>query len=159
MSVGLLDVLRNDESSGSSHIARADESWFAYHYESIHCDAKSHEVVPTRTKPTIATKKAMVTIFFIGLKLLIFDILPRECKFNQDSFLAFIAPELSNENAIAKRRLDSEQLVVHMDNSMCHNGGKIQQDFAREKMTRLRHPVDSPDLSRCDFWLFEYAKE
>jgi hypothetical protein len=60
---------------------------------------------------------------------------------------------------MAKRRLDSKQLVVHMDNSMCQNGGKIQQYFAREKMTRVRHLVDSPNLSQYDFWLFGHAKE
>jgi hypothetical protein len=115
--------------------------------------------VSIRAKPTIATEKVMVTMFLTGAKLPILEIIPRECKFNQDSFLTFIAPELPNENARAKRRFDSKQLIVDLSNSMCTNGGKIQQNFARNKMTRVPHPVCSPNLSPCDFWLFGYAKE
>jgi hypothetical protein len=53
------------------------------------------------------------------------DIPPRERNFNQDYPLAFGAPESANENARAKRRLDTEHLDVCMDNSICHHGGKI----------------------------------
>jgi hypothetical protein len=49
MSAGQLDVLRNDESSGFSHGATGDESWFSDHYESTPSSAKSHEEVPQRT--------------------------------------------------------------------------------------------------------------
>jgi hypothetical protein len=42
---------------------------------------------------------------------------------------------------------------------MCHNERKIQEYFAGKKMTRAAHPVYSPFLSPCDFWLFGYAKE
>jgi hypothetical protein len=101
-----LDVLANEESSGFSHVAEADGSWFSYHYESTHCYAKSRKEVSTRTKATIATKKAMVTIFFTWTKVLIPDSLHRERKFNQEYFLAFIAPELSKENTRAKRRIE-----------------------------------------------------
>jgi hypothetical protein len=46
-----------------------------------------------------------------------------------------------------------------MDNSMCHDGRKIQEYFARKKMTRTPLPVYSPDLPPCDLWFFGYAKE
>jgi hypothetical protein len=72
------------------------------------------------------------------------DILPRERKFNQDYFLAFIAPELVNENARVKRRLDSRQNPTM---------------FSPKKMTRVPHPVCSPGLPACEFWLFGSAKE
>jgi predicted metalloprotease with PDZ domain len=74
-----------------------------------------------------------VTIFFTGTKLLVLDVLLREQKFNQDLFLTAIAPELFKENSNAKRRVEKKQLVVHMDNSMCHNGHKIQEYFIRKK--------------------------
>jgi hypothetical protein len=58
---------------------------------------------------------------------------PDERKFNQDYFLAFIAPELAKEDATATRRADTKQLVVDGDKSMSHNRGKIQAYFARKK--------------------------
>jgi hypothetical protein len=93
----------------------------------------------------------MVTIFFTGTKLLILNILPRERKLNQDDLLAFVASKLSKENTRTRRRVDMEQLFVHMDNCMCHDGSKIQQYFAQEKLKRITHAVYSPDLSLCDF--------
>jgi hypothetical protein len=74
-----------------------------------------------------------VTIFFTGTKLLDLDVLPREQKFNQDHSLTAIAPELSKEILNAKWRVDKKQLIVHMDNFMCHNGRKIQEYFTRKK--------------------------
>jgi hypothetical protein len=77
-----LIVLKNDEFTGFSHVATRDESWFSYRYESTHCDAKPRAKVPLRTKTTIETKRAMVTLLFTGMKLRVLDILPREEKFN-----------------------------------------------------------------------------
>jgi hypothetical protein len=74
-----------------------------------------------------------VTIFVTGTKLLVLDVFPLKQKFNQDHFLTAIVPELSKENSNAKQRVDKKQLVVHMDNSMCHNGCKIQEYFTRKK--------------------------
>jgi hypothetical protein len=50
-------------------------------------------------------------------------------------------------------------LIMHMNHSMCHDGRKIREYFARKKMTRTSHPVYSPYLSPCDFWFCGYAKE
>jgi hypothetical protein len=50
-------------------------------------------------------------------------------------------------------------MIVHIDNSMSHNGPMIQKYCARKKMTRIAHPVYSPDLSPCDVWFFGYARE
>jgi hypothetical protein len=47
------------------------------------------EVLP-RTKTTIATKRALVLVFFIGTKHLIVGLLPREQKFNQDDLRVMI---------------------------------------------------------------------
>jgi hypothetical protein len=68
-------------------------------------------------------------------------------------FTAVIAPELSKENSNYKRRVDKTELIAHMDNSMCHNGRKIQEYFAR-KNDENPHPVYSPDLLPCDSWFF-----
>jgi hypothetical protein len=85
------------------------------------------EEASTRGKPTIAATIVMVTMFFTSTKLRILDLLLRERKFNQDSFLAFIAAELANEHATPKRSLDGKQMDMHMDNSMCHDVGKIHE--------------------------------
>jgi hypothetical protein len=46
-----------------------------------------------------------------------------------------------------------------MDNSMCHNGRKISLELEHNKIERAPHPVYSPDISPCDFWMFGFLKE
>jgi transposase len=46
-----------------------------------------------------------------------------------------------------------------MDNSMCHNGRKVANELDNLKLDRVPHPPYSPDLSPCDFWLFNMLKQ
>jgi hypothetical protein len=45
-----------------------------------------------------------------------------------------------------------------MDNSMCHNNRKVTTQITNAKFKCLLHPLYSPDLSPCDFWLFGILK-
>jgi hypothetical protein len=81
--------------------------------------------VPPRTKTTIATKRALVTIFFIGTKLPAFDVIPREMKFSQNYFRVILIPESSRENTNARPRVGNNVLLVAMSSPMCHMHTKI----------------------------------
>jgi hypothetical protein len=48
---------------------------------------------------------------------------------------------------------------MRMDNSICHNGCKVIDELASLKLDRIPHPPYLPDLSPCDFWLFEMLKQ
>jgi hypothetical protein len=45
-----------------------------------------------------------------------------------------------------------------MDNSMSHNGDKISEKLAKRSIERAPHLLYSPDISPCDFWLFDMLK-
>jgi hypothetical protein len=55
-------------------------------------------------------------------------------EFNQDHFLAPIAPELSKENSDSEGRVDRNELIVNVDNTLCHDTRRIQEYFIRKKM-------------------------
>jgi hypothetical protein len=112
-----------------------------------------------KTKTTIATKRAIITIAFARTKLLVPDVLLREQKLNQNHFLAMSARELCKKNRSTKRRVDKNQLVMHIYNSMCDFGRRIRGSFARKTMMRVPSPVYSPGISPGDFWFFGSAKE
>jgi hypothetical protein len=57
-------------------------------------------------------------------------------EFNSDHFLAARAPELSKDNSNSKREVTKEELIMHMDNSMCDNGRRIKGYVTRRKMAR-----------------------
>jgi hypothetical protein len=146
--------LRNDESTGLFHVATADESWFSYRYD----PRKITRGSPTKEKGNNCNKRALVTIFFTGTKLLVLAVLPREEKFNQNHFLATITPELLKENSNFKRKVRKKELIMHMNNFVYHHGRKIREYFPRRN-NENPHPVYSPDLLPCDFWFCGYAKE
>jgi hypothetical protein len=103
--------------------------------------------LPPKTKITTGTKRAMVTTFLTETKFLVLNVLPPMQKFNQGHLLTMIAPELSNENPDAKGRLHKNQLVAHMDKSICCHERKIREYFAWKTTMRVPYPVCSPGLS------------
>jgi hypothetical protein len=41
-----------------------------------------------------------------------------------------------------------------MNNLMCYNGPQVVDELHRLKIFRTPHPLYSPDISPCDFWMF-----
>jgi histone-lysine N-methyltransferase SETMAR len=139
-------------------IATGDESWFQYTSYSGSMFADSRESVTPRIRHDISTPKTMITIFFTSRRLLVSEALPKGTKFNQDYFIQYILPGLYREKTRISRKTGFPAFSVHMDNSMCHNGRKVSDIFARRSIERAPHPPHSPDISPCDFWLFGYLK-
>jgi hypothetical protein len=96
----------------------------------------------------------MRTIFFAACQLILLDVLPKGSKFNQQYFIDHVLPDLKTDTRNFRRRTPFATFWVHIDNSMCHNGSK----FDKHHIARLPHPLYSPDLSPCDFWLFGLLK-
>jgi hypothetical protein len=101
----------------------------------------------------------MITVFFTARMLSVLEPLPKGVKFNQDFFIDPVLPGLVREKRRFARRSPRTEFMVYMDNSACHNGQKIRNEFNRLHIIRAPHPPYSPDLSPCDFWLFGFLKE
>jgi histone-lysine N-methyltransferase SETMAR len=136
-----------------------DESWFVCLYPSDHMFASWRENVIPRQKQTIASRKIMLTIFFSGTSLISLNALPHGQTYTKEYFIDNILSDLVNEKRRIWRQNQVGQFFVHMDNSMCHNQKMITQEISDAKFERLPHPAYSPDLSPCDFWLFEVLKQ
>jgi hypothetical protein len=142
----LLNVLRNDESAEYSQVTRAEESWFSCHDQSTYCYLKSRAGVPPTIKTIIATKRALVALFFTGTKLLALSLIPRKKNCNQNYVLVILMPESSSATCV-----HGQPSVSHAHNN--------QEYFDRKTTRRVSYLVYSPELSPCDVWLFAYAKE
>jgi hypothetical protein len=70
---------------------------------------------------------------FTGTKLFVFDVLPREKKFNQGPFLVMISPELSKRNTNSRRRVGKNQLVVQIIGSCAIIGTKFESVLLGKK--------------------------
>jgi histone-lysine N-methyltransferase SETMAR len=100
----------------------------------------------------------MITLFFTARKLIVLEVLPKGGRFNQQSFVDCIFPDLKRAHVNFHRRKTGRTFWVHMNNSMCENGSKIISTFAKHHLLRMPHPPDSPDISPCDCWLFGLLK-
>jgi hypothetical protein len=100
----------------------------------------------------------MITIFFTARQLILLDVRTKGSKFNQQHFIDYLFPDFKTENLIFRRRMSLATFWVHINNSMGHNGSKVASKFDKHHIARLPHPLYSPDLSPCDFWLFGMLK-
>lgn len=158
-SIMIKKYLEDDQENDFASICTGDESWFGYHYDTRDQFAKSREDVIPIISQKIDSKKTMVTVFFTGTELLVCDCLPKREKYNGEYFTTNILPQLSQEKSRRARRKPKQKLLIHMDNSRCHNNQKVTNYLESNHMERIPHPPYSPDISPCDFWLFGYLKE
>jgi hypothetical protein len=98
--------------------------------------ASAAEVVP-RTKQNVSARKTMATVFSASTQLLVLNSIAKVTKFNQDSFIDAVLPDLQSEKARIVRRKGLQSLSVHIDNSMCHNGAKITEKHGKKHVAHL----------------------
>jgi hypothetical protein len=113
--------------------------------------ATSREEVILKRKATICAPTVMLTIFFSGVKLISRNALPADTRLIREYFINSIIPDILDEKQRILRRNGRGDFFINIDNSMCHNGCKVTDEFDNRKLQRVAHPPDSPDLSPCDF--------
>jgi hypothetical protein len=101
----------------------------------------------------------MATTFFTSIRLLVLSFLPKGTKFDQDYFIDTVLPNLYSEKRRIARRKGLPSFSVQMDNSMCHNGAKVNEKLEKRHIARASRQLYPPELSPCDFWLFGILKQ
>jgi hypothetical protein len=61
---------------------------------------------------------------------------------------------LRNEKKGFSRRKTAINFSVHINNSICRNGHRVVDELRLLNILRAPHPLYSPDISPCDFWMF-----
>jgi hypothetical protein len=112
-----------------------------------------------RIRQDIPGQKTLLPICFPSWRLLVLKPLPKGTKFHEDYFIDTIFPGLYNEKRRISRKDGFPAFSADTDNSMCHNGNKISEKLAKRSIERAPHPLHSPDISPCDFWLFGMLKQ
>jgi hypothetical protein len=154
----LLSLLGIDAEHNFKGIATGDESWFQCSSYSGSMFASSRESVGPRIRREISGQQTLLPIFVPSRRLLVLKPLPKGTQFNQGYFVDATFPGLCNEKRRISRKKSFPAFSVHMDNSMCHNGNKISEKLTKGSIERAPHPLYSPDISSCDFWLFGMLK-
>jgi histone-lysine N-methyltransferase SETMAR len=100
----------------------------------------------------IASKTAMITIFFAGNRLAGLVHLPQGQKYNKEYFINEILEEINRGLNGGAGTRTTKILKIDMDNCRVHNALDTADKLRSMKLTRLPHPPYSLDLSPCDFW-------
>jgi hypothetical protein len=82
----------------------------------------------------------MITRFTANGRLIL-DVPPKGFKYNQDHSIDNILPDLNQVRTGNGRHKVTTTLMMHMDNSMCHNRAKITKKMPFKGMERARHPA------------------
>ena len=54
--------------------------------------------------------------------------------------------------------IDISKMILHQDNARIHNCAITKKFLEKKKIKILRHPPYSPDLSPCDYYMFNKIK-
>jgi hypothetical protein len=77
------------------------------------------------------------------------DALPKGSKYNQDYLIDNLFPALNQVRTGNACNKVATALMVHLDNSMYHTGGKITEKMSFQGLGKAGHPAYSPDISLC----------
>jgi hypothetical protein len=92
----------------------------------------------------------MIALSFASNGDMILNSIQKGQKFGQEYFIDELLQSIVQLRASYTRRKVAPNVLVHMDNSMYHNGAKITEQFEKNRLIRLLHSPDSPDPSPCD---------
>jgi hypothetical protein len=151
--------LQESETNDFDGIATGDESWFQHITASSKMLVRSAAYVIPRRRQAVGAEKTMIRVFFTAKKLTVFDVLSRRSIFNQLHFIKNIFPDLKTANLILHGQKAQSTFWVHMGNFTSHNGSTVAQKIKKNHISRMMQSPDSPDVSPCDFCLFEVSQQ
>jgi hypothetical protein len=143
----LRHTLRSNSKKHFAHTMTSEESWFYDNYESPTMFGHGRDEVITRVSPTRRSKKAMITIFLTGTRLLKLVYLRQRQKRNKEYPVNEILERINKEcNHGAGCRI-AERRKIHMDNSRVHNAldttEKIQKRKWKDWPVRPIHAISA----------------
>jgi hypothetical protein len=102
--------------------------------------------------------KAMMIIFFNIRGVITTERVPEGQTVNQKYYLEVLTklPE-----RVRKKRPElwkKKSWILHQDNAPAHNALTVKQFLVDRYIPVLQHPLYSPDLALCDFYLFPKVK-
>jgi hypothetical protein len=111
-----------------------------------------------RQRDTIHSSEVTIIVFLRGERLIYVGALDPNETVTQENVISFVLFDLKKHAHNLRERKHAIELSVHMDNSRRHDGQRVVDRMRRNRIIGLDHPPYSPDLSPCDFWLFEVSK-
>jgi histone-lysine N-methyltransferase SETMAR len=158
------DLLRDYEREPGylQRIVAVDESWFHYHEPESKAQSsqwkRRDEAPPIKAKVAPSAGKRMATVFWDSDGILQIDWLPEGETVNSHYFIQCLE-RLRDTVKRERRGKLTRGILLLQDNASSHTSHQTIAALRDLNITVLPHPVYSPDLSPCDYWLFGPMKD
>lgn len=154
----LLDVLKSCSKNKWRYLVTGDESWFFYFTPNGTKWIDENETPSTTEKRGFGTKKYLLTIFWNPYGIAVIDVLPTCDTMDSSKFILHVLSPLTEFEPNIQAKKSRKRFWVHFDNAPCHRSKAVKAFMTQKKLSRAPHPIYSPDLSPCDFYLFGKIK-
>jgi histone-lysine N-methyltransferase SETMAR len=145
-----------------SDVVTSDE--FCFYWRQIDKKRSQASWVGENEKPRTVVKrdryepKSVITVFFKTTGLVHLDCLDNAYTITGTYYINnCLMPLVKNLNEQGPLSATNSIKLLN-DNAKPHVKKEVLQFLDANKIARIRHPPYSPDLSPCDFWLFDYIK-
>jgi len=101
--------------------------------------------------------KTMLVCFFDYKRIALYEFITQGQTVNQQCCLEVL--ERLQECVRRKRPgLWPDKWILHHDNASAHDALGVRKFLTKNSVAKIDHPIYSPDLARCDFWIFPKLK-
>jgi histone-lysine N-methyltransferase SETMAR len=152
----MLLILSSCEKTNYRNLFTMDESWIYLDYSIDKQWIPIGYERPTAVKPSISSRKCLLTIVFSGEKIWHISLLEEEETMDSKTFVDSV---LSPMQTLLSGCDDlGSPIYFHMDNASSHRSHLTDSMLDEMEVERMPQPPYSPDISPSDFFMFGFLK-
>jgi histone-lysine N-methyltransferase SETMAR len=144
-------------------IITGDESWFRHKQIGRKISSKawvgSGYPPPTVVRGSRFAPKTLFSIFFKSTGPMLIHRIERGQIIDHHYYINQCLRPLVDEIKRQRPSYGTRGIKIHHDNGRPHVHEDVSDYLESEGLTIIPHPPNSPDLSPCDFWLFDLIKD
>lgn len=144
-------------------VTTGDESWFNHtqigRKVSNSAWVAREDPPPTVVRQSRYSPKTLFSIFFKSTGPVLIHYLERGQTVDHRYYIDYCLKPLINNIRKQRPSCGVQGIKLHHDNGRPHVHKDVSNYLESEGITIVRHPPNSPDLSPCDFWLFDLIKQ
>ena len=144
-------------------IITGDESWFNHKQlgrkSSNAAWMRRGDPPPTVARQSKYAPKTLLVIFFKSNGPLLVHRLERGQTIDHQYYIDNCLRPVVDEIKRQRPSYGTRGIKIHHDNGRPHVHKDVLTYLESEGLTVMPHPPNSPDLSPCDFWLFDLIKQ
>ena len=158
----LLQMFPKYDKKQFANVVTGDETWVHY-FEPIRkvsnkIWATKHSKRPIIAKRSLSTKKVLYAIFFSGEGVAIKVPVKKGKSITGKYYKDVVLKKLKKYYQKRRPATGFKHVRLLHDNAPAHTSAIVMAFLKKEKVTVLPHPLYSPDLAPCDFFLFPKLK-